>query len=120
MKGIVNEFLQPRWKITVKGLQKSIQIDALIDTGFDGDLCLPIPIAIQLGLELKGDEYFELADGSMKHELLFKGEAVWNDKGIPVEIALTESNDALIGVRLLKGKKLTIDFQGKFVIIENS
>lgn len=119
MKGTVNEFLQARWNITVKGLHKSIPINALIDTGFDGDLCLPIPIAVQLGLELKGDDYFELADGSTKHELIFRGKTVWDNKEIPVEISLTESNDALLGVRLLKHKKLTIDFPARTISIED-
>jgi len=119
MKGIIDELLQPKCKITIKGFRKSISVDTFIDIGFSGDLCLPIPIAIQLGLELRGDDYFELADGSMKHELLFKGEAIWDNKAIPVEISLTESSDALLGVRLLKDKKITIDFPTKVVSIED-
>ena len=45
-----------------------IAVDAVIDTGFDGYLCLPVQLAIQLGLELSGSIKVELADGSIKRE----------------------------------------------------
>ena len=50
----------------VEETRKSVEIDAIIDTGFDGSLCLPVPIAIQLGLELSCSQVVELADGSLQ------------------------------------------------------
>jgi len=90
----------------VKGLRSEIHTDAIIDTGFTGDLSLPLHLGIQLGLELQGAEYFELADGSVKRELIFKGIAILEEKELPISICLTESEDALLGVGLLKNQKL--------------
>jgi clan AA aspartic protease len=119
MKGYIDTTLQPKCSIIVKGLRKAIKFDVIIDTDFNGYRCLPISIAIQLGLELRGHEYIELADGSIKHELTYLGEAIWENSNIPVEISLTESNDALLGTRLLEDKKLTIDYPEKSVFIED-
>lgn len=96
MRGFVDDDLQPKIKIKVKGLRRSIEIEGVVDTGFSGDLCLPIPIATQLGLELSGKELVELADGSIKKELLFEGTVIWRNKKISAEISLTDFKDALI------------------------
>jgi predicted aspartyl protease len=69
--GYFDKFLHPRVRLIVRGLRKSLRIDPVIDTGFDGYLCLPVKMAIQLGLELSGESIVELADGSKKHELSF-------------------------------------------------
>lgn len=119
MNGYVDEYFQPKLKIKAKGLRKTIEMEAVIDTGFDAELCLPVSIAIQLGLELTGGQYFELADGSIKHELVFAGEVIFEAKEIPVEISVTNADDALIGIGLLKNKKLIINFPTRVVSIEN-
>lgn len=94
-------------------------IDAIIDTGFDGYLCLLVQIAIQLGLELRGAQVSELADGSTRNELVFIGQAAFeNQSNAEVEILLTESEDALLGVALLMPYKLEINFSERIVFIE--
>jgi clan AA aspartic protease len=82
----------------------------LVDTGFDGWVCLPTPIAIQLGLELFGLQVVELGDGSDIEELVFRGEVMFNQKRRDVNITLTNSADALLGTGLLEDSVLTIDF----------
>lgn len=52
--GYVDELNRPRLTINVIGDRAEAKLDALIDTGFDGSLCLPLSIAVQLGLELTG------------------------------------------------------------------
>ena len=42
----------PRVKIAVGGSRMQVEVEALIDTGFSGDITLPLVIAPQLGLEL--------------------------------------------------------------------
>jgi predicted aspartyl protease len=47
-------------------------IASLLDTGFDGFLCLPIPVAASLGLELLEVTETELADGTLgEDDLIF-------------------------------------------------
>jgi hypothetical protein len=89
MKGYIDKYYQPKIRLKAKGLRRTIELDAVIDTGFDGELCLPLPIAIQLELELGGNQYAEFADGTVKHELIFAGKVILEDKEIPVDISLT-------------------------------
>lgn len=96
--------------MTIIGLRDQITIEALLDTGFDGWICLPVPIAIHLGLELYGSQTVELANGTRKRELVFTGQAVFGDEQKQIDIILTESEDALLGTGLLADSVLTIDF----------
>ncbi|MGH7453366.1 MAG: hypothetical protein ACRENG_18595 [bacterium] len=118
--GYFDKFQHPRIRLTVKGSRKSLGINPVIDTGFDGDLCLPVKIAIQLGLELYGQSFVELVDGSKKHELTFQGSVLWQDKERLARIFLTDSEDALIGSDLLQGQKLAIDYANRAVTIESA
>ena len=87
-----------------------MEIHFVVDTGFDGSICLPTEIAIQLGLQLKGIQEVEYADGSTKSELVFLGRVIFEGKELDIDIFLTSSQDALLGTQLLEGKTLIIDF----------
>jgi len=117
IEGYVNEYGQTIIKIKVKGTKAEVEVEAQIDTGFDGEICLPIPIAIQLGLELSGDLWIELADGTRKKELIFIGSIIWECKEKEVKIILTNFQQTLIGTGLFQGKILEIDFVKKGVEI---
>ena len=111
IRGYLDGYHQPRVAITVRGARSDVSLDAVIDTGFDGHLCLPVAVAIELGLELYGAQRTELADGSIKSELVFIGHAGF--ASLPsqeVEILLTESDEALVGVGFLADCHLEIDF----------
>ncbi|MBI1924867.1 clan AA aspartic protease [Candidatus Poribacteria bacterium] len=95
-------------------------IDALIDTGFDGALCVPIPIAIPLGLELYGDHTYELADGTIKQELTYRAIVHLGEETCRIEVILTESEDALLGSELLEGYVLEIDYGNRTIEIRKS
>lgn len=104
-------------EISVAGARQEMTLLALVDTGFDGWVCLPMPIAIQLGLELFGLQVVELGDGSEIEELVFRGEVIFNQKRRDVDITLTNSADALLGTGLLEDSVLTIDFVERTVEI---
>jgi clan AA aspartic protease len=116
--GYFDKFVHPRVRLIVKGLRKSLRNDPVVDTGFDGDLCLPVKVAIQLGLELSGETIVELADGSKKQELSFLGSVFWQGQERLVKIFLTNSEDPLVGSGLMQGQKLAIDYANRTVIIE--
>jgi len=65
--------MTPTTAIEVGGTRARISITAVVDTGFDGQFCLPMHLAVRLGLELMGAELVEFADGSKKQELYFRG-----------------------------------------------
>ena len=110
MQGYIDEQGPCRAKVTVIGGWQTAIIDAVIDTGFNGDLCLPAQIAIRLGLHLYGMQSIELADGTKKKELFFTGEAIFDGEPRWVEIFLTDSEDTLLGAGLLVGHVVTIDY----------
>ncbi len=102
--------MMPVAELTVLASRSSVQIEAVIDTGFNGDLCLPTEIALQICLELLNQETVELADGARSARLVFLGGVRFLDKEQPIEIYLTDSKTPLIGTRLLDDCRVTIDF----------
>src|SRR5437773_15344 len=102
--------MTPTISVEVAGTRQSTQFEAIIDTGFDGDICIPIDAAVTLGLELVGIDDVELADGSHRRELTFSGFAKLLEEKREVAISLTEGEEALVGTRLLSGCHLSIDF----------
>jgi clan AA aspartic protease len=107
--------MTPMADVEVAGLKGSKVIHAIIDTGFDGFLCLPVETAVKLGLELAGRDVIELADGTEKDELFFKGFVRFLGRKRRVKIYLTQSEDALIGTELLSRSRLLIDFPKELV-----
>ena len=118
MTGYVDEYGQPKIKLFVRGLQREQAVETVIDTGFNGDLCLPIPVAVQLGLQLVAHHFVELADGSIHRELIFTGTVILDNMERAAEISLTESEEALLGTGLLKGRKLEIGFESRRLNIQ--
>lgn len=101
--------MTPKTEITVGGSRGSERIEAVIDTGFDGYVCLPIRIAEKLGVQLTGRTVAVLADGTAKPDLLFAGWVEFLGKRRAVEFFLT-TDEALIGTALLADCDLAIDF----------
>lgn len=118
MTGYVDEYGQPKIKLVVRGQKQQQAIEAVVDTGFNGHLCLPLPIAVQLGLELAGYQFVELADGSVHRDLTFAGKAIFDNQEVDAEISLTNSEDALLGTGLLQGQRLEIGFASRSLTIQ--
>jgi clan AA aspartic protease len=94
-------------------------IEGILDTGFDGYLCLPLTIAVPLGLELIDAADSELADGTIvEDEPVFAGKVGWNGEIMDVEILLTKSSKVLIGTSLLKGTEVQLNFSTSEVFIK--
>jgi clan AA aspartic protease len=111
IKGYFDNENHPRLKLEVSGSDAKIKIPALIDTGFDGSLSLPISIAIQLGLKLVNTTIVGYADGSSKQELIFQGKVkIGKDKEKHTPIFVASTDEALVGTQLLKDYILEINF----------
>jgi len=116
IEGYIDEYGQPKVDIEAAGMKLSVLLNAIVDTGFNGDLCLPLQVALQLGLELRSAIDVEFADGSRKQELVFIGTVKLGNETKEAWITLTNSEDALIGTNMFS--KLEIDFSDNKVIIE--
>ena len=100
----------PTFPIEVIGSRSSIAVEASVDTCFEGEVCIPVETAIQLGVELVGRENVEYGDGSISSELVFSGQVRFLDEVRPVHIFLTESVETLIGTELLADCALFVEF----------
>lgn len=110
----------PILEIAVRGKKAGMTLEGVLDTGFDGHVCLPISIAVHLGLELTRVVSAELADGTvLEDELVFAGQVTWDGALVDVDILLTRSEDVLIGTSLLSGHSVSLDYQRGKVLIES-
>ena len=115
MKGYVDEYGRCWIEVAVRGLRREVILQALVDTGFDGWVCLPIGVASQLGLELCSVQIAELADGTEIEQLVFAGEISFGDRWRAADTTLTNSRDALLGTAMLLDSILTVDFVDRTV-----
>ncbi len=98
---------------------EEVTVEGILDTGFDGFLCLPIPLAVSLGLELIDVTRTELADGTVvEDELVFAGRAEWDGTVMDIDILLTRSGDVLIGTAFLRTYTVQLDYKANTVKIE--
>jgi len=88
------------------GLIESVQ--AVLDTGFNGWLTLSTDHIAKLGLTLREEGRYVLADGSVTTSRLFEGEMQW--LGTWRRILVVEiDGDPLLGMATLGGCRLTLD-----------
>jgi len=117
IEGRIDNLLSPRLKVKVAGLRGIIELDAIVDTGFNGDLCIPITLAVQLGLILEYVHEVELADGSRKRVPVYSCDVELNGLKRRAEVILTDGTDALIGANMLKTSRVTINYIARKVIM---
>jgi predicted aspartyl protease len=88
------------------------RISALMDTGFDGFLSLPISEAFPIGLMLRGTVSVTLADGSKQLNLYCLGTLHFDgDHHDGVMIVEWSSDTALVGMEFLRSfnRRLIVD-----------
>ncbi len=85
-------------------------IEVQIDTGFSGELTLPAAAVEQLGLGSSGFATHRLGEGSLTPFESHDATIRWADH-IRHATALVSENFPLIGVGLLWGNNLTVDFR---------
>lgn len=107
--GTVNEALEPVIVLTVRGFNgQAIQLEAILDTGFNGHLSLLPEQAEQLGLLPTEVADSTLADGTIKTVLLYTAIVVWD--GIDrLGLAVADDVTPLVGMALLEGYHLEMD-----------
>src|SRR5713101_273387 len=102
--------MTPMTTVQVGGTRRTLTLEAIVDTGFDDEICVPLDVGVTLGLELIGERLVEFADGSQKRDLVFAGKARFLKRTRNLEINLTDGEDCLVGTGLLAGCQLSVDF----------
>jgi clan AA aspartic protease len=81
ISGVVTDNRQAVIHLTVRGpAGKEQEIEAIIDTGFDGSLSLPSSIVVQLGLPWRQRGRALLADGSESVFDIYEATVDWDGK----------------------------------------
>lgn len=112
LEGFINENLEPLVEnVYVIGREEHIPLEVVLDTGFNGMLCLPRKFQALCELNALGVETFELADGTLMQEVLYLGQILLNDVPYFVELTLTDTDQALMGMGLLLDKVATFDLK---------
>jgi clan AA aspartic protease len=110
IEGRVNELLEPVVEIGLKRGDTVTNIPVIVDTGFSGDLCLAEQYIDQIEMTFKFVERYELANGEVITQDVFRGSIVFDGREQEVEIIVMASQDTLIGASLLKDYELHINY----------
>ena len=103
--------------LVVSGPGGETNIDAVIDTGFDGSLSLPPALISKLCLTLQGRASTVLGDGSRTVFDFYEATVIWD--GVARRVSVDEADtDPLVGMGLLYGYELTVEVvKGGAVVI---
>ena len=87
------------------------EIDAVVDTGFNGYLTLPPMLVRDLGLPVVGDGEAVLADGSKATFDVYGVTVLWDGQPRYVEIGAV-GVDPLVGMSMLDSHNLFVEVRG--------
>lgn len=84
------------------------ELEAVVDTGFTGALCLGAEQIKDLGLPVVGRGAAVLADGRAVETRYHRGWVLWHGQERGVQV-LSAEGGPLVGIALLRGGRLTIE-----------
>lgn len=104
--------------LTLRGtLGQAREIDAVIDTGFNGFLTLPPPLVAELGLPFLSHGCATLADGSTIAFDVWKVTVQWDDGALSVEADEPDATP-LVGMLLLDNHSYVEVADGGRVVLQ--
>jgi predicted aspartyl protease len=110
IQGRIDETLQIRLPLRVRGLYGVVEIEAIVDTGFNGMVFLPVTIALPLGLVLSDIALVELAEGGAHPRMIFGGWAqIGESPELPATVMVAFADEALIGMAFLNSLNARIE-----------
>ena len=108
IEGFVNEDLEPVIEIGLIFEDRVERTVAIIDTGFNGYLCLAENLMDKIDLSYIGTDFFELGNGEIVEDDVFLGKIIFDERECDVLVILSTSSDVLIGTSMLKAKTLLL------------
>lgn len=101
---------EPALRLRVKGLHQARVVEAVIDTGFTGELTLPPALIASLGLPKRTQEEVMLGDGTVRTVQMYAASVIFAEQEHRVLVGAA-STTPLVGTDLLRGFSLRIDFR---------
>ncbi len=95
-------------ELEVVGVDRLEKIEAIIDTGFTGELMLSGDLIDRLEIPRVGELPITLGDGSEVYVSLYLTIVVWHSEKRIVQTLRTDGN-SLVGMSLLFGNRLILD-----------
>jgi len=109
LRGVVLDGDEARIVLRLRGCHGATEeVEAVIDTGFTDEMTAESAMIDRLDLTYRHLGRYVLADGRVATARIYQGEILWNAEWREVTVVQTES-DCLVGMRLLRGHRLTID-----------
>jgi len=109
--GIVTYDNQAVVTLTIRGNGIDMEeVEAVIDTGFNGSLSLSPTIISKLQLVFSCQAHSELADGTKRFFDIYEGVVVWDGEERLINIHEADAIP-LVGMSLLSGYQLKIDVE---------
>lgn len=93
---------------------------AIIDTGFNGDMELPIALKSSFNTKYMGETTFILAAGQTVIEDSYLLDFPFDGETVEAEATFVPGDDILIGTGLLSRHRLEINFPARTVLIERA
>jgi clan AA aspartic protease len=107
--GCVNDALEATIRVIVQDASgRAHEIEALIDTGFNGFITLPVKLIRTLGLTWLFRQQGELADGRIETFEVYQATMIWGESPTTVEVEAVNAAP-LVGMGVLNGHSLKID-----------
>lgn len=94
--------------------------EAVIDTGFNGDLELPDELKSSLPCRYVGQVTSLLAAGQRIVEDAFQVEVPFDGQTLQTEATFVSGQEILVGTRLLRSHRLEIDFPIRTISLQRS
>ena len=108
LTGAVNADLEALLRLTVRDAAgQPHDVEAVIDTGFNGFLTLPPPLVAALGLTWLCRQHGQLADGSVQPFDVYEATVDWDGQPRSVEVEAVDAQP-LVGMALMQGAELRI------------
>ena len=119
MIGVINSQLEATLRLQVVGTNgQSLEVTAVIDTGYNGALSLPRSIVAALSLPQAAVREVTLGDTSRKVFNFYGADVLWDGQTRKVRVLCVEGAP-LLGTALLRGYQIVADFiEGGQVMIE--
>ena len=120
MNGHVDEFGQAllNLKIRPKAEADTVGISAWIDTAFNGELVIPRSTIETANLQQSAGIRARLADGNEVTMESFTCILDWFGETRIVEVIANDGQVPLLGIGLLIGRRLTVDYSESIVTLE--
>jgi clan AA aspartic protease len=107
--GVVTAQQQALVPLTVQDWQDHpATVDAIVDTGFNGFLTLPLELIAQLRFPYEGIAEVILGDGDTVRLDSFAATVLW-DGEVRTSLALAADGSPLVGMDLLLGSRVCLD-----------